>query len=133
MCRPSLSVVYLSHFCNTSTKGGGYHSLPPQICCKESDSFDFGTRGNVFPLIPKSTNSPSFDVRSESGKTGFCGFLMKIGQNFKFSPEILGISDFVFVFVCLFVCLFVFLLIVKRNDYYNMHRKFQAHSSNIFV
>ena len=26
-----------------------------------------------------------------------------------------------------------FLLIVKGNDYYNIHRKFQVHSTNIFV
>ena len=41
-------------------------------------------------------------------------------QNFKFSSKILGVSDFDGVFG-------------KVNDYYTIHRKFQVHSSNIFV
>ena len=43
--------------------------------------------------------------------------------NFKFLPKILGICDFDGFFW----------LIMKGNDYYNIHRKFQVHSTNIFV
>ena len=32
----------------------------------------------------------------------------------------------------LFVCFFVFLIIIKGNDYFNIHRKFEVHSTNIF-
>ena len=71
-----------------------------------------------------STNSPLFNVTmtSESRKTEFLRILDENRQNFTFSPKILGICNF--GGVC---------LIVKGNDYYNMHRKFQVHSTNIFV
>ena len=43
--------------------------------------------------------------------------------HFKFSVKIIGIGNFDEVFW----------LIVKGNDYHNIHKKFQVHSSNIFA
>ena len=40
-----LTFVYLSHFCNTSTEGGGEVVTTSSLdfCCKASDSYGFGT------------------------------------------------------------------------------------------
>ena len=64
-------------------------------------------------------------MTSESRKKWILRILDENKPNYKFSPKILGICDF--------DGFFAFWLIVRENDYHNVHRKFQVHSTNIFV
>ena len=80
------------------------------------------------PLSIGTKKYPSFDVTMtfydvRVTKNWILRILDENRPNFNFSPKILGICNFYGVFA----------LIVKGNDYYNVHRKFQVHSTNIYV
>ena len=96
---------------------------------KASDSYDFGTRGYVlassFHWYQRSTSSPWVDVRMtfwwrQSLKKCILQICTENILIFKFSPKIHFDG---------------FLLTMKRNTYFNnfnLHRKFQVHSINVF-
>ena len=82
--QPLLTLVYRTYFLATKgvTEGGGY--LPLDFRYKASDSYDFGTRGQVssFHWYHKSTSTLLFDVTMTFNdvrvlKSGFYRFSLK--------------------------------------------------------
>ena len=111
-----LTLVYLSHF---------FFVKPPILMILVlGDTYEspLSIDTKKVPVVLHLTSQRRFNDARVHKRLDFARVLDENRPNFKFSPKILGISDF--DESCL--------LIVKGNDYYNIHRKFQVHSSNIF-